>query len=213
METVKSIKDLRILREKLASEVLLPGRERARVCCGTACTASGSSKVISSLEAEAERKGLDIEIVRTGCQGMCQKGPIMKMEPREGKDVFYQRVRPEQAPSLIQYTFVSGTPYRQALYREDFMSDPTTEMLNLPFYKKQVRIALRNNDKIDPTNIHHYIAVGGYAALEKALASMTPDDVLHEIDRALLRGRGGAGFPAGQKWHHTKSAPGARKLS
>ncbi|HXX58850.1 MAG TPA: NADH-ubiquinone oxidoreductase-F iron-sulfur binding region domain-containing protein, partial [Thermodesulfovibrionales bacterium] len=113
---------------------------------------------------------------------------------------------------LINYTFMSRTPYRQALYREDFMSDPTTEMLDLPFYKKQVRIALRNNDKIDPTNIHHYIAVGGYAALEKALSSMSPDDVLHEIDRAMLRGRGGAGFPAGQKWHHTRSAPGDIKF-
>ncbi|HXX57514.1 MAG TPA: NAD(P)H-dependent oxidoreductase subunit E, partial [Thermodesulfovibrionales bacterium] len=198
MERLESIQNLGRLREKLATEVFLPGRERARVCCGTACTASGSSKVIQSLEAEAEKRGLDIEIVKTGCQGMCQKGPIMKMEPHGAEDVFYQKVKPEEASSLINYTFMSRTPYRQALYREDFMSDPTTEMLDLPFYKKQVRIALRNNDKIDPTNIHHYIAVGGYAALEKALSSMSPDDVLHEIDRAMLRGRGGAGFPAGQ---------------
>ena len=81
-------------------------------------------------------------------------------------------------------------------------------MTDIPFYKKQKRIALRNNGNIDPCNIDHYIAVGGYAALEKALSSMTPDDVLNEVDKANLRGRGGAGFPAGKKWKHTKGAPG-----
>jgi NADH-quinone oxidoreductase subunit F/NADP-reducing hydrogenase subunit HndC len=204
MGKLKNIDDLKQLREKLASEVFQPDKPRARVCCGTACTASGSHKVINALEEDAGKRGLDIEIVKTGCQGMCQKGPIMKVEPDE---IFYQRVKPNQASSLISYTFVGGMPYRQALYREDIMSEPVLEMLDLPFYRKQTRIALRNNDKIDPTNIHHYIAVGGYAALEKALSSMSPDDVLNEVDRANLRGRGGAGFPAGKKWKHSKSSP------
>ena len=85
-------------------------------------------------------------------------------------------------------------------------------MMNVPFYKKQLRIALRNNGLIDPRNINHYIAVGGYAALAKALGSMTPEEVLNEVDMANLRGRGGAGFPAGKKWHHTKGAKGNIKF-
>lgn len=209
MQRLRTIEDFRRLRERLSLEVFPHGRKRARVCCGTACTASGSSRVIHALEDEAKRRGLDVEIIKTGCQGMCQKGPIMKMEPGE---IFYQKVKPGQASSLVSDTFLAGTPFRLALYREDILSEPAIEMLDLPFYKKQVRVALRNNDKIDPTNIQHYIAVGGYAALEKALSTMTPDDVLHEVDRANLRGRGGAGFPAGKKWKHTKSAPGSIKF-
>ncbi|HWR57566.1 MAG TPA: NAD(P)H-dependent oxidoreductase subunit E, partial [Thermodesulfovibrionales bacterium] len=162
-EKLRSIGDLRKLRERLGLEVFTPGSKRARVCCGTACTASGSHKVVAELGKEAEKRDLDLDIIKTGCQGMCQKGPIMKVEPH---DIFYQRVKPQQAASLISHTFVSGMPLREALYRESIISEPTTKMLDLPFYKKQVRVALRNNDKIDPTNIEHYIAVGGYAALE-----------------------------------------------
>jgi len=98
MERLNSIDDLRRLRERLSSEIFLPDRFRARVCCGTACTASGSAKVISKMEESASKKGIDLEIVKTGCQGMCQKGPVMNIEPA---GIFYQRVKAEQAPSLI----------------------------------------------------------------------------------------------------------------
>lgn len=209
MERLKSIDDLRRLRQRLELETFAPDRARARVCCGTACVASGSLKVIDGLEQDSRQKGIDMEIIRTGCQGMCQNGPNLKMEP---DGYYYQRVRPEQASSLLSYTYLGGTPYRQSLYRENYMSEPIRDMEEMPFFKKQVRIALRNNDKIDPTNIHHYIAVGGYRALEKVLSSMTPDDVLNEVDKANLRGRGGAGFPAGKKWKHSKSAPGGIKF-
>lgn len=209
MGRLRNVDELRQLRERLKNETFLPGKARARVCCGTACSATGAHKVIDALKKEATTKGIDIEIVKTGCQGMCQKGPNIKVEP---SNIYYQRIKPHQASSLITYTFQHGFPYREGLYRQDIASEPALEMTDLPFYKKQVRIALRNNDKIDPTNINHYIAVGGYAALEKALSTMTPDDVLNEIDRANLRGRGGAGFPAGKKWKHTKSAPGNVKF-
>ncbi|MDI6801470.1 MAG: NADH-ubiquinone oxidoreductase-F iron-sulfur binding region domain-containing protein [Thermodesulfovibrionales bacterium] len=202
MERLNSIDDLKKLRERLASDMFRPDEPRVRACCGTACTASGSAKVINAIEEDAKKRGMDIDVVRTGCQGMCQNGPVMKVEPA---DIFYQKVKPEQASSLIGYTFVGGMPFRQAIYRKDILSEPIPDVVDLPFYKKQLRIALRNNDKIDPTNIYHYIAVGGYKALEKALFTMTPEDVLNEVDRANLRGRGGAGFPAGKKWKHTKS--------
>lgn len=209
MERLNSIDSLRKLREKLSSELFQPDRMRIRACSGTACTATGSQRVIHALEDDAQKRGIELEIVKTGCQGMCQNGPVMKAEPQ---GIFYQKVKPEQSSSLISYTFMGGTPFRQSLFREDYMSEPIPEMLDLPFYKKQMRIALRNNDKIDPTNIYHYIAVGGYSALERALSSMTPDDVLNEVDKANLRGRGGAGFPAGKKWKHSKSDKGKIKF-
>lgn len=202
MEKLKNIEELKKLRTHVISETFLPDKARARVCCGTACIASGSKKVLNVMEEDAKKKGLDIEFVQTGCQGMCQNGPNIKIEP---DDIYYQKVRPDQAHALMSFTFMGKMPFRQNLYREDILSEPITVMSDMPFYKKQVRIALRNNDKIDPTNIFHYLAVGGYAALEKALSSMTPDQVLNEVDKANLRGRGGAGFPAGKKWRHTKS--------
>ncbi|RME66912.1 MAG: hypothetical protein D6778_03995, partial [Nitrospirae bacterium] len=113
---------------------------------------------------------------------------------------------------IVGYTFEAGFPVRQLLSRDSIISRPYELIDELPYYKKQVRIALRNNGRIDPRNIYHYIAVGGYRALEKALSSMSPDDVLDEVDRANLRGRGGAGFPAGKKWRHTKKAPGDIKF-
>ncbi|MDA8173580.1 MAG: CBS domain-containing protein [Nitrospiraceae bacterium] len=206
MDRLNSIGDLKKLRQNLSENLFTPGKARARVCCGTACTASGSARVIGALEEDAGKRGVELEIVKTGCQGMCQKGPVLNIDTA-GNAIFYQRVTPEQAASLVGSTVVGGIPYRQAMYRQDILSEPIPEMLNLPFYKKQTRIALRNNDRIDPTNILHYIAAGGYAGLEKALSSMTPDQVLAEVDKANLRGRGGAGFPAGQKWRHTKSSP------
>ena len=209
MGKLTSIDGLRQLRERLTQDTFLPEKPRARVCCGTACTASGAHKVIDALQEEARSRGVDVEIVKTGCQGMCQKGPNIKVEPSE---FYYQRIKPEQVPFLFTYTFAHHMPYRQGLYREDITSDPALEMTDLPFYRRQVRIALRNNDTIDPTDISQYIAVGGYAALEKALSSMTPDDVLNEVDKANLRGRGGAGFPAGKKWKHTRSAYGDVKF-
>jgi len=202
MGKLQSIEDLKNLRGLLMEETFRPEVPRIRLCSGTACTATGTPKVLTALEEEAAKRGITLDVVKTGCQGLCQKGPVMKVEPQ---GIFYQKVKPDHARSILAYTVVGGTSYRQSLYRENIMSEPIPEMMNVPFYKKQLRIALRNNGVIDPRNIYHYIAVGGYAALEKALGSMTPDQVLAEVDKANLRGRGGAGFPAGKKWKHTKS--------
>ncbi len=206
MEKLRSIQELAEYRRRLAesrSGESRQGGATIRACCGTACTATGSKKVIEDLQSEADKKGIKINVVRTGCQGLCQKGPVMRVEP-EG--IFYQRMKPEQAPWVVSYTLQGGLPYRGSLWRQDILSEPVPQMMDVPFYKKQVRIALRNNGSVDPRNIDDYIAVGGYAAMEKALSTMTPDQVLEEVDKAHLRGRGGAGFPAGQKWKHTKRA-------
>ena len=209
MDKLKSIDDLKELRETLKKETFKPDILRTRVCCGTACTATGAHKVVDAFKQEASTHGVDLEIVKTGCQGLCQKGPILKIEP---SNTFYQRTRPVHVPWIMSYTILGGMPFRQGLYRDDFLSEPVSLMTEIPFYKKQLRIALRNNGVIDPCNIRHYIAVGGYAALEKVLSSLSPEDVLEEVKKANLRGRGGAGFPAGRKWEHTKKAPGDIKF-
>lgn len=209
MNKLNNASELNALRQKLSKETFRPDALRARVCCGTACTATGAHQVIDAFKKESAGTGIDLEIVKTGCQGICQKGPVLKIEPM---DIFYQRTKPVNVPWIMSYSILGNMPYRQGLYRDDILSDPITAMAEIPFYKKQKRIALRNNGKIDPCNINHYIAVGGYAALEKALSSMNPEEVLGEVDKANLRGRGGAGFPAGRKWKHTKSAPGTVKF-
>ncbi|NOX20208.1 MAG: CBS domain-containing protein [Nitrospirae bacterium] len=209
MARLKSIEDLKNLRLLLKEETFPEGKERIRACTGTACMATGANKVIERIEQKAKEKGLDIQVVKTGCQGLCQKGPVMKIEPF---GYFYQKVKEDDAEAIVSNTLSAGYPVRYLLNRDSLLVEPHEIMDELPFYKKQMRVALRNNGRIDPLNIYHYIAVGGYSALEKALSSMTPDQVLDEVDRANLRGRGGAGFPAGKKWRHTKRAPGDLKF-
>ncbi|MGD2080198.1 MAG: NADH-quinone oxidoreductase subunit NuoF [Nitrospirota bacterium] len=209
MKRLSSIADLEALRKELDSRVFGENALRVRACCGTACSASGSQKVIKSIEEGAKERNMDLEVVKTGCQGLCQKGPVMMIEPEE---MMYQRVKPYDVPQLFNYTFEKGIPYRPALFRLDYLSEPIEHVSDIPFYQKQVRVALRNNGSIDPRDIEQYISRGGYGALQKALGGMTPDEVLDEVDKANLRGRGGAGFPAGRKWRHTKNSPGKIKF-
>ncbi|TAL41338.1 MAG: NADH-quinone oxidoreductase subunit F, partial [Methylovulum sp.] len=180
-----------------------------RICCGLPCNALGSHEVVKALEEEVSKNGQDIEVIKTGCQGLCQKGPLMKVEPY---GYFYQKVRQENVREVISTTYPAGFPVRDLLYRGTFLEKPVEMMEEIPFYKKQLKIALRNTGNIDPYNIYHYIAVGGYSAAEKMFSLMSPEKVLEEVKKANLRGRGGAGFPAGIKWAHTKKAPGAIKM-
>src|SRR4030067_203862 len=209
MERLKSIGDLKNIRLRLSEETFRPDRNRIRICCGTGCTATGSGKVVKMLGDEISKKGMDVEIIMTGCQGLCQKGPVMKAEPY---GYFYQKVNPERYGEILSTTYAAGLPVRELLYRESFLDNPIEKMEEVPFYKKQLRIALRNNGVIDPRNILHYIAVDGYSAIEKIFSSMSPEDVLEEVRKANLRGRGGAGFPAGVKWGFAKKAPGTNKI-
>lgn len=209
MRKLKNIEELKNLRDLLSEELFRPDRNRIKVCCGTACTATGSKGFIKMFEEESSRKGLDVEIIKTGCQGLCQKGPVMKAEPY---GYFYQRVRKEDAKKIIDTTYSANSPVRDLLYRGSFLEKPVEVMEEVPFYKKQMRVALKNNGRIDPTDIHQYIAIGGYSAAEKMFSGMKPQDVIEEVKKANLRGRGGAGFPAGVKWEHTKKAPGSIKI-
>jgi NADH:ubiquinone oxidoreductase subunit F (NADH-binding)/CBS domain-containing protein/(2Fe-2S) ferredoxin len=209
MNKLKNIEELQNLRALLSEELFRPDKNRITVCCGTACTATGSKSFVKMFEEESSRKGLDIEIIKTGCQGLCQKGPVMKADPY---GYFYQRVKQEDAKRIIDTTYSAGYPVRDLLYRGTFLEKPVEVMEEVPFYKKQMRIALRNNGRIDPTDIHQYIAVGGYLAAEKMFSVMEPQQVIEEIKKANLRGRGGAGFPAGVKWEHAKRSPHPVKI-
>jgi len=209
MGMLKGIEDIKSLRILLSREIFKPDKDRVRICCGTACTATGSGGVVKVFEEEISKKGLDLEVVKTGCQGLCQKGPVMKAEPY---GYFYQKVKQDNVKEIISTTYSAGFPVRDLLYRHTFLEKPIEVMEEVPFYKKQMRIVLGNNGKIDPCNIYHYIAVGGYGAAEKMFSSMNPEQVIEEVKKANLRGRGGAGFPAGIKWAHSKKAPGTIKL-
>ncbi len=209
MEKIKNLEGIDNLRLLLKDELFKEDVPRMRVCCGTACVATGAHMVIKDIEDEAKLEERSVEIVKTGCQGFCQKGPVMKMEPF---GYFYQKVKNTDAYQIMTNTISNGFPVRKLLYRNTITEEPIELMDSLPFYKPQVRIALRNNGSIDPLNIYHYIYVGGYGAIAKALSEMTPDQVLDEVDKANLRGRGGAGFPAGRKWRHSKNSPGDIKF-
>ncbi|NWF75720.1 MAG: 4Fe-4S binding protein [Nitrospirae bacterium] len=207
MKRLNSVKELISLREYLQKDgVLEPGKKRIRVCCGTGCKANKSLKLLEELKNAANQSATDVEIISTGCQGLCQKGPVMIVEPQE---YFYHRVQPQRARDIIVRTIEGEKPIMDLLYRQTY-GERAYHINEVPFYSKQKRVALRNNGRIDPTNIYHYIAIGGYRALEKAFLQMTPDQVLDEVDKANLRGRGGAGFPAGKKWRHTKRSPGLK---
>jgi len=202
IKKLKRIDDLVSLRDRLSKEgVLAPDKKRIRVCCGTGCRANKSLKVAEGLKRESEKNGNEVEIVTTGCQGLCQKGPVMIIDP-EG--YFYQKVKPERVQEIVSRTIKGEKPIWDLLFRRIY--GETAYFINdVPFYSKQVRVVLRNNGKIDPENIYHYIAVSGYKALEKIFTGMKPDQVLDEVDKSNIRGRGGAGFPTGKKWKFTKN--------
>jgi NADH:ubiquinone oxidoreductase subunit F (NADH-binding)/(2Fe-2S) ferredoxin/Pyruvate/2-oxoacid:ferredoxin oxidoreductase delta subunit len=169
------------------------------VCGGTGCTSSQSLKLMDELNASIKRHGLadEVEVVTTGCFGFCEKGPIVKVYP---DDVFYVSVTPEDAEEIIAEHALKGRQVERLLYVEPNLNVKLEGQRDLPFYKKQVRIALRNCGFINPEDINESIANEGYQALAKCITEMSPEDVIDTVTKAALRGRGGGGFPTGLKW-------------
>ena len=183
-------------------------RKQVLVCGGTGCTSSGSKKVLKALDESLKKYGLEDEIlvVRTGCFGLCSLGPIMIVYP-EG--YFYAQIDSEGVKRVVKEHLRDGVVCRDLLYQETVIDDNTIVSLSeTNFYKKQLRIALRNCGVIDPENIEEYIAVDGYQALHKVLTSMTPDEVIQEVLDSGLRGLGGGGFPTGRKWMFARASKG-----
>jgi NADH:ubiquinone oxidoreductase subunit F (NADH-binding)/(2Fe-2S) ferredoxin/Pyruvate/2-oxoacid:ferredoxin oxidoreductase delta subunit len=174
-------------------------RTHLLVCAGTGCVSCGSFSLKEALEKEIARWGLgdEILVVATGCNGFCERGPIVMVHP-EG--IFYQRLKVEDVPFLVEEHLVKGRPVRKFMYVPPAEEKPVPKMADIEFFKHQRLIVLRNRGRIDPEKVDEYIAYDGYEAMAKALTSMTPDEIIAEISAAGLRGRGGAGFPTGRKW-------------
>ena len=212
---MKTIAELNEIRERVANELALrkdrnyTGREKhILVCGGTGCTSSKSKEIIAKLEEGIKANGLDhVRVIRTGCFGLCAKGPIVVVRP---EDTFYAMAKPEDVEEIIEKHLKAGEVVERLLCK-DVDGSLVRSLDELNFYKKQHRIVLKNCGLIDPENIDEYLAYDGYKALEKVLTSMSPDDVIKEVLDSGLRGRGGGGFPTGKKWMFAKASQDEQK--
>ncbi len=180
-------------------------RSHLLVCGGTGCQASRSSEIITELRAALTYADLsdEVQVVLTGCFGFCEKGPIVKVLP---DNVFYVEVTPEDAPEIVSEHLLKGRVVSRLLYSEPTLTEKITEQHDIPFYKKQIRVALRNCGFINPEEVEDYLAVDGYMALGQALTQMTPEEVIDIVKSSGLRGRGGGGFSTGLKWEMTRKS-------
>ncbi|MDI9525699.1 MAG: NADH-quinone oxidoreductase subunit NuoF [Desulfomonilia bacterium] len=185
-------------------------RSHILVCGGTGCRASGSETVHQAVVKEIAAKGLsdEVAIVETGCNGFCAAGPIVVIYP-EG--TFYQYVKADDVKEIVEEHIVKGRPVKRLMYKEPVTEKPIPHMLEIPFFGKQMLIALKNRGLIDAEKIDEYIARDGYLGAAKALTEMTPDEVIEEVKKSGLRGRGGGGFPTGLKWSFARKSQGDTK--
>ncbi len=185
-------------------------RSHVLVCAGASCVSSGCQAVSEALEQALHDLGLDkeVQIVRTGCMGSCDLGPVAVVYP-EG--VFYQKLTPEDSRAIAEEHLLKGRPVRRLMYVPSEGGEPEAEIEKIPFFSLQQKIVLRNCGEIDPGNIEEYIARDGYEALARVLTEMTPEEVIATVKASGLRGRGGGGFPTGLKWELTAQAPGEVK--
>lgn len=212
---MKTTKELHKIREEKRKELDLRVNTKADtrekhilVCQGTGCTSSKSPEILDAFKRIIKEKGIEnVRVIKTGCFGLCAKGPIVIIRP---EDTFYAMVKPEDCEEIIQTHIMEGNKVERLLAK-DIDGTKVNRLDDLNFYKKQKRIALKNCGIINPENIDEYIAFDGYQALEKVLTKMSPDEVIEEITKSGIRGRGGAGFPTGKKWELTKASEGKQK--
>ncbi len=217
MEKVKSLANLRAIKERALKKIEL--REKSNrnsfsetcgksagtsqmqilVCGGTGCKSSAGHLIVDRLKEVIREKGLEkeVDVITTGCFGFCEKGPIVKIIP---DNTFYVQVKPEDVEEIISEHIVNSRKVERLLFVDPKSGEPVSDSKHMDFYKQQMRIALRNCGFIDPENIEEYIARDGYSALASCLLERTPEEVVDEIKASGLRGRGGGGFPTGKKW-------------
>jgi len=199
--------------EKAQKQILSAQKKYATVisvCGGTGCQAYDCEKVKKAFEKGLTKAKLRrrVALKYTGCPGFCERGPLVTLYPQ---NIFYQRVKAEDVPLIISETIQNGRKVEHLLFEDPADRQKITSSQEIPFYRSQMRLLLKNNDIIDPTRIEDYIAVGGYQALAKAVHQMSPDRIIGEIMDSGLRGRGGAGYPTGKKWEECRKAPGEIK--
>lgn len=212
---MKTTKELHQIKEKKRRELDLRVNTKADtrekhilVCHGTGCTSSKSPEILENFRKILKEKNIDnVRVIKTGCFGLCAKGPIVIVRP---EDTFYAMVKPEDCEEIIQTHIIEGNKVKRLLAK-DIDGTIVNSLDDLKFYKKQKRIALKNCGVINPEDIDEYLAFNGYQALEKVLTQMSPEEVIEVIKQSGLRGRGGAGFPTGKKWELTRASEGKQK--
>jgi len=185
-------------------------RTHAMLCGGTGCMASGTMKVKAAMEEEFKKKGIQDEakVVLSGCNGFCAKGPVMSVHPDK---TFYQDIEAEDVPALVEEHFLKGRPYQKLTFKEHDKKVAIPSIHDIPFFKHQVLVVLKNKGLIDPERIEDYIMMDGYKALARALTVMKAEEILQVVSDSGLRGRGGAGFPTGKKWEACAKADADQK--
>jgi NADH:ubiquinone oxidoreductase subunit F (NADH-binding)/(2Fe-2S) ferredoxin len=203
--TLKSVGELESLRASILAR-RDPQKAVITICNGTGCHAHGCVGVTEAFREAVKGQGLEdkVDVRATGCHGFCERGPLVVIKP---KDILYQRVRVRDVPEILSETIGKGNVIQRMLYTDRASGTKIELEHEVPFYKGQQRLVLGNNGLIDPTSIEDYFAVGGYAALARALQDK-PETIIDTIKKAGLRGRGGGGFPTGTKWETTRKAPG-----
>lgn len=205
MPTLSSPEKLECARKDIVSRID-PDKPCISVCAGAGCLASGAAEVIAAFKAELEFHGLTTEVNTkgTGCPGFCERGPIVMIYP-EG--ICYLKVKPEDVPEIVSHTIKEKKVVDRLLYEDPATGTRALRESDIPFYKNQQRNILSENIRLDSKSMDDYLAIDGYSALSKVLFQMTPEDVMGEIKKSNLRGRGGGGFPAWRKWEESRNAP------
>jgi NADH:ubiquinone oxidoreductase subunit F (NADH-binding)/(2Fe-2S) ferredoxin/ferredoxin len=206
MPKINSPAELEKLRKGILSK-RDPKKSGIAVCTGTGCLALGADKVVAAFKEEIKKHGLEdkVDIKETGCPGFCERGTVVVIYPEE---ICYLQVQPEDAGEVISQTILAKKVIDRLLYVDPTTGEKAVRESEIPFYKNQMRLIIGNNIRLDPKSIDDYLALGGYSALAKVLSQMTPEQVLAEVKKSNLRGRGGGGFPTGRKWEECRNAPG-----
>ena len=209
MKKLESAKELASLQDKLR-KARDPNKPCIVICAGTGCLAYGTQKLIDNFRDEIKKQKLEgsVEVRTSGCHGFCERGPLVVIHP---KQIFYQRVKLDDAAEIITKTVLKDEIIDRLLYRDPVTKEKILYEHDVPFYKKQMRLIFGMNGQIDPSSIDDYLAIGGYSALAKAFTGKKPEEIIQDIIKANLRGRGGGGFPTGWKWDSTRKAKGEPK--
>jgi NADH-quinone oxidoreductase subunit F len=210
MTRIANPEELNRLRETLIGAVK-PDMPYVSICAGTGCLACGCQPVADQFKRVLAERGLQEKCLlkTTGCHGFCERGPLVVIHPQ---GIFYQQMKPEDVQEVVEKTIEKGEVVHRLLYKHPQTGEEIVREEDVPFYKHQKRIVFADNGKLDPREIEDYIRLGGYQALAKVLFEMTPEEVIGEVKRSGLRGRGGAGFPTGMKWEFCRKSAGDEKF-